>query len=112
MDLYTVTYDDGNTRFVSEFPAPDRLPQPGDVYEFTVCVRTLANITYLPGERLTIIGRTDFAPHKRKSSLGNLLVNCKYMTSVWTNIESMIAQGTINLVEDEAQRPDLKRFTY
>lgn len=31
---YTVTYDDGKVRGSAEFPAPDRLPQPGDVYEF------------------------------------------------------------------------------
>jgi len=96
---YTVTYDDGKVRGSAEFPAPDRLPQPGDVYEFMFPVRTLANVQYRVGDTLEIVARTTVAPHHRTSSLGNLYVRCKYMTSVWTNVELAIAEGNLKLVE-------------
>lgn len=70
---YTVDYDDGRNKFVLEFPMPDRLAQPGDVYEFTETARTLANQSYKKGDRLEIIERTQDRPHHRLSSLGNRL---------------------------------------
>jgi hypothetical protein len=96
---YTITYDDGKIRQVGECPAPDRLPQVGDVYKFEYPIWTLAQVTYDVGDTLEIVARTTAAPHHRTSSLGNLTVRCKYMTSVWTNIELMIANGWLKLVE-------------
>jgi hypothetical protein len=96
---YTITYDDGKVTESEEFYAPDRLPQPGDVYEFMFPVRPLANVQYRVGDTLEIVSRTMVAPHHRTSSLGNLYVRCKYMTSVWTNVELAIAEGNLKLIE-------------
>jgi len=97
---YTVTYDDGQKTWSAEFPAPDRLPQAGDIYEFAVPVHTLARVSYNVGDLVKIVGRTDFAPHHRTSSLGNLIVCCKHFPngSVWTNIELAIAEGNLKLI--------------
>jgi hypothetical protein len=101
MKTYTITYSGRMLKESAEFPAPDRLPREGDVYEFTCRVATLANVTYNKSDLLTIIRRTKAAPHCRISSLGNLLVACKYMTSIWTNIEMMVANGELRLKESK-----------
>lgn len=100
MEKYTVEYDDGKVRRTFEFDAPERLPQPGDVYEFMTSIWTLANKYYKAGDRMTVIERTTDVPHFRKSSLGNLRVKCMYFTSVWTNFDSCIAEGILKLVEE------------
>jgi hypothetical protein len=97
---YTVTYDDGKRRFTGEFQVPDRLPQAGDVYEFTETVRTLANQAYNVGDRVEIVERTMDKPHYRLSSLGNLRVKCPYFTSVWTELDNAIAEGRLRLVSE------------
>jgi hypothetical protein len=99
MREYTITYDDGITKVSGQLPAPERLPQPGDVYEFTKTVLTLANVRYGCGDRLEIIERTNEIPHYRLSSLGNLRVKCKFFTSVWTNIEAIVERGSLRLVD-------------
>jgi hypothetical protein len=96
---YTITYDDGEIGLSSEVPAPERLPQPGDVYVFTCPAITLAGVSYNIGDKLEIIERTTEAPHFRRSSLGNIVVRCKHFISVWTNIEWMIVMGRIILQE-------------
>jgi len=98
MQKYTVTYDDGKIKQSAEFPAPDRLPSQGDVYEFVTTIYTLGNVCYDVGDTLEIIGRTTEAPHHRTSSLGNLHVRGKYCISIWTNIELAIASGWLKLV--------------
>ena len=95
---YQITYDDGYNQVTEDFPCPDRLPQPGDVYEFTTPVYTLGQVWYGVGERMTVIERTDDAPHHRKSSLGNLRIRGPNYTSVWTNFEATIARGWLRLV--------------
>jgi hypothetical protein len=101
MNKYTITYDDGMIKQSGEFETPKRLPQQGDEYRFAQPVVTLSNVSYDVGDKLLIIGRTNAAPHYRTSSLGNLLVSCKHMTSVWTNIEIMIACRTLVLDKSE-----------
>ena len=97
MKTYDITYDDGNRQDIGRAPCPERLPQPGDVYEFTLPINTAGNCSYNIGDTLTILERTSEAPHLRLSSLGNLRVQCKYHVSVWTNIEWMIADGHLKL---------------
>ena len=101
MRKYTVTYDDGKVKESAEFDCPDRLPEPGDVYEFTTPIWTLADVVYDVGDTLEIISRTTCVPHHRTSSLGNLLVRGKFGTSVWTNIELSIASGWLKLTQKD-----------
>ncbi len=99
---YTVTYDDGKNFPVSgDFLCPEQLPEAGEKYEFTRHVCTMANCMYGPGDQLKLMDKTIKAPHNRMSSLGNWIVQCKYMTSVWTNIEVSIAEGTLKLVTED-----------
>ena len=95
---YTITYDDGKLKGEAEFDAPDRLPQCGDVYEWTRPGRTMGGYAYDKGDRMTVLERTGHVPHYRTSSLGNLLVRGKHHTSVWTCFEASIVDGTFRLV--------------
>lgn len=95
--MFTITYDDGDVFVRETFHRPSRLPQPGDVYIVKQIVATLAGRMYRPGDRLEILGRTNSKPHHRLNSLGNLQVKCKFFTSIWTNIELMLEDGTIEL---------------
>lgn len=103
---YTVTYDDGKIKGSYECDAPERLPQCGDVYEWTRPTSTLGGYHYREGDRMTVLERTGHAPFHRRSSLGNLLVRSpfliqgKYYTSVWTCFEACIADGALKLVEN------------
>lgn len=99
---YTVRYDDGCVKVDGSFPLPERLPMPGDEYAVTREFWTLANIHYRAGDRFTVLERTHFAPHHRVSSLGNLLIRCKQMTSVWTNFDSAVAEGHVELVASKS----------
>lgn len=76
-------------------PCPDVLPEEGDVLIVNVPFRTLAGHVYSIGDRIELLHRTAEAPHGRRSSLGNWLVKDKHFTSVWTNIEWCIAEGTL-----------------
>lgn len=80
---------------VGHCPCSDVLPVEGQVLKVRRPFKTLAGRVYLAGHELRLIHRTDAAPHGRLSSLGNWLVDCGYMVSVWTNIEWMIAEGAL-----------------
>jgi len=80
----------------SEFPRPECLPQAGDVLVVEKPFRTLAGYVYQVGSRLRLIERTLDAPFGLLSSLGNWVVECPFQESVWTNIELMIAEGTLS----------------
>jgi len=97
---YTVTFDDGKTCVSGELDRPERLPQCGDVYEVVQNVVTLAGHTHRRKDRMEVLERTGFAPHHRKSSLGNLLIRTKFGTSVWTCFEVCVAEGYFKLIEE------------
>lgn len=97
--FYKVEYDDGAKHFEMEFREPARVPQCGDVYRLTFPISTLAKVSYKAGDLFTVLERTGFAPHHRTSSLGNLLIKCKHMTSVWTEFDHGVATGMFKLVE-------------
>lgn len=97
---YMITYDDGVRKASEEFKAPERLAQPGDVYQVVSSFYTLGRVSYEPGDRLVVLERTNFAPHHRKSSLGNLLVKGKFSTSVWACLEMSIVNGWLKLVTE------------
>lgn len=82
-------------------PAPDRIPQPGDEYEFTCPVSTRAGVTYQKGDLLKVLDRTSKAPNFELSSLGNLVVEGKFGTSVWATLESCIARHLLKLVSSK-----------
>lgn len=99
MNSYTITYDDGAYRTSATCPAPVELPLPGCRVRILSNLRTAAGVSYAPGDEAHLIRRTDSAPHYRRSSLGNWTVRCKYMVSVWTNIEWMIAIGHMEIIK-------------
>jgi hypothetical protein len=92
----TYTISAVNTDGSSEFPRPECLPQAGDVLVVEKPFRTLAGYDYQVGSRLRLIERTLDAPFRLLSSLGNWVVECPFQKSVWTNIELMIAEGTLS----------------
>jgi hypothetical protein len=94
---YVITYDDGRVVLRAAFVRPDRVPQAGDVYEATQPGATIAPAQYVAGDTFEIMERTHFAPHHRKSELGNLIVRCKHMTSVWTEFDDGVACGRFRL---------------
>ncbi len=96
---YTIVFDDGVRTATGEFEAPERLPQPGDIYEWTQPGRTLGDYDYRKGETMLVLERTGHAPFHRTSSLGNLLVRGPHGTSVWACFESAIVDGSLKLVE-------------
>lgn len=98
MKTYTITYNDGQTIQSGQVPCPERLPEAGDVYEFTTSSYTLGEYSFSIGDRLEVLQRTQRAPHHRLSSLGNLLVRSKHNVSVWTNLEWAVAEGRLRLV--------------
>lgn len=91
--LYTVDPPDSWS-----MTCPDRLPVPGDTYEFTRPNWTLANKTYNVGDRLEVIERTT-EHHNFINSLGNLRCKCKHFTSVWSGIEELVRNGDLVLVQ-------------
>lgn len=98
MNTYTITYHAPGSASVSgEAPTPERAVEPGDIYEFTEQATTLASVSYTTGDTLEMLDRTAKAPHHLTSSLGNLVVRCKHGTSVWTNIEWLVAEGILKL---------------
>lgn len=99
-NTYTITFDNGMIKETMQVPLPKRLPQPNDIYQFTVSVRTPRG-TYQIGNYIKILHRTNQAPHHLSSSLGNLLCECKYATSVWTGVEGAIVGGQLKLVTDD-----------
>lgn len=95
---FTIAFDDGGMHTSTSFIAPSRLPKPGDVYRVVAVIPGSSGIVYYPGDRLTIVGRTDRKCQFFSSSLGNLLVECRRSTSVWATIEMHIANGHLTLV--------------
>jgi hypothetical protein len=95
---YTVTVTHHDQVFLVPHELSERLPQPGDVYEWTQAGRTLGR-DYRAGERMLVLERTGFAPHQRVSELGNLLVKGPLGISVWTAFEHSIALGFLRRVE-------------
>jgi len=92
----TYTISAVNTNGSSEFPRPECLPQAGDVLVVEKPLVTQAGYFYQVGSRLRLIERTQDAPFGLLSSLGNWVVECPFQKSVWTNIELMIAEGTLS----------------
>ncbi len=89
------TYQINMNGYVGTVPCPDVLPVRGQVLTVVEPFRTLADLDYPVGHKLTLMWRTDEAPHGRSSSLGAWVVDCGYQVSVWTNIEWMLADGRI-----------------
>jgi len=92
----TYTISAVNANGSSQFPRPEILPQAGDVLMAEKLFRTKAGLVYQVGTRLRLIERTQDAPFGMLSSLGNWVVECPFQVSVWTNIELMIAEGTLS----------------
>ena len=96
----TYTISAVNTCGSSFFPRPEMLPQAGDVLVVEKVFRTKAGYVYPVGSKLRLIERTQDAPYGLLSSLGNWVVECPFHQSVWTNIELMIAEGTLGYGEE------------
>lgn len=101
MSMYAILYNDGVECVYCNVPAPAVLPVAGQTLRVCTPFRTLANVQYVPGDLLQLIERTAEAPHHRRSTLGNWLVKCKHMESVWTNIEWMLAERTLVIVHND-----------
>jgi len=91
---YTISVVDANGS--SEFPRPETLPQAGDVLVVEKPFTTKAGYAYQVGSRLRLIERTLDAPFGLLSSLGNWVVECPFQESIWTNIDLMVAEGTLS----------------
>jgi hypothetical protein len=97
--MYNVILTQGALTYHIAHQRPERLPQCGDVYEWTHSGSTLGGHEYKIGDRMTVLERTGHVPHQRVSELGNLLVRGPHGTSVWTSLEHCIAVGSLKLVE-------------
>lgn len=84
---------------------PSYIPKAGDVLVLTRPMSTMADKTYGPGDKFTLIETTDEMPHGYQSGLCNWRVKCKHMTSVWSAIWTMIDHRTL---VPEAVYADLK----
>lgn len=81
-----------------EVPCPEVLPLPGDKLVVTKEFYT-PRTTYIAGDILTLIERTNDSPHGVLSSLGNWIVeDDRVGTTVWTNIEMALADGTLSIL--------------
>ncbi len=100
----TLSFDDGSGKVLEGvFPAPDRLAEPGDLYEFTRLVCTKSGREYRPGDRMHVLERTEMVPYGHKSSLGNLVLSGPYGTSVWSCFELGIVEGWVKLVGSDQE---------
>jgi hypothetical protein len=100
---YHVEYDDGLLKGGITLPRPERLPQPGDVYVATDSIWTISPAQYVAGDRFEVMERTHFAPHHRRSSLGNLVIRCRFKKSVWSCFDAVVATGCLRLEGSELQ---------
>lgn len=82
-----------------ELPCPDVLPEPGETYRVDKPFYTRAGFRYPEGAVIKLIRRTDEAPFGYASSLGNWEVECPFQTSVWSNIECLVAEGSLSIVK-------------
>jgi hypothetical protein len=96
--IYHPEDSQGNVVSFGELPRPEALPKPGDLLKVEVPFRTMAGFTYNVGDVMLLLERTMDAPYGRLSSLGNWRVACRNLTSVWTNIEAMIAEGELSVL--------------
>lgn len=81
-----------------EFEVPEPRPKPGEVYEWTISVRTIGGVDYVPGDIVELLELTYEAPHGYHCSVGNWRVRCKTGVSVWTTIEDSISTGRLRKV--------------
>lgn len=94
---YWVYYDDGVVKERIPHLRPEILAQPGDVYVWKRAGHTIGGHTYVTGDIMRIVCRTEDAPFHRKADIGNLYVDTKYGRSVWTCIDHLIAEGDLEL---------------
>ncbi len=99
MSSYTVDIEEQGSKLTITLAQPERLPEPGDVYETTMPFGTLAKVSYNIGDRFEVLERTRLTRHGRVSSIGNLLIKCRHRTSVWTEFDAGVATGQFRLVE-------------
>lgn len=81
-------------------PCPQVQPEPGQTYRVARYFITRANFSYFEGYEHTLVAKTNESPYGYTSSLGNWLVKCPYQESVWSEIDGMIADGTLLLKSD------------
>ena len=86
---------------------PERMPKPGDVYEFKFHVRTIGSDMYVPGDTIELIEKTHDAPQGYLCSAGNCRVKSKYGTSVWSSIQHLIHWENIALISSVPRLDDL-----
>lgn len=86
------------TKHILTFRKPNPLPKVGDVFVANYSFHTLANKHYSRGDTFTIIARDVPNPHGRKSTIGCLLVECKYMQSVWSEFDDGVSNGLFSLI--------------
>jgi hypothetical protein len=94
---YDIKFNDGKSPITVE--RPDELPQPGDILIFTQEYHTPAPQEYSEGDEIHLHERTDEAPFGKTSELGNWRAISKYGVSIWSNIEWMLATGTLKVRE-------------
>lgn len=84
-----------------EVPRPDELPEPGDILVVKIPYSTPATdddfFQFDPGDELHLMHRTQEAPFGKLSSLGNWMVIAGNGVSVWSNIEWLMATGTLEI---------------
>lgn len=94
-----IVYDDGNPANFNQsrdFPEPNEPIVEGDVCVVRRPFVTFGKETYNVGDHLHIVARTNYAPHNRRASTGNLVVRGKNgKLTVWTNIELCLYEGTL-----------------
>lgn len=78
-------------------PCPQVQPEPGQTYLVRKQLVTRAGFSYFKGDELTLVAKTNESPDGCTSSLGNWLVKCPHQESVWSEIDGMIADGTLEL---------------
>jgi len=84
-----------------EVPCPDVLPEAGESYVVARAFHT-PRCKYFIGDVLTLIHRTQEAPHGTLSSLGNWAVKDSNVgISIWSNIEMAIFDGLLVKAEGE-----------
>lgn len=95
---HTITVTVNSEEHSQEFPSPERRAMSGDIYESTTPLYTLSGNNYNIGDQFEVIKRTDEAPHRRLSSMGNLVIKTKYGSSIWSCFDLSIAEGFFKLV--------------
>ncbi len=92
--FFHITYDDGKNKHAVALKLRTPPPEPGAVLVVVKAFDTPSH-SYNVGDELALIERTQEAPHHILCSLGNWVVECKYETSIWSNIEWAIKEGIL-----------------